>query len=187
MHVPALQAQELNVRDRGRIGRGSALSSWLRSWLLAPYLGLGPQNCPAAQTGHEYPAYDDHPAEHVTIAADPCDDPKQCSFFRLEYIQHGLLPVRVIISNESDQALSLDDARIHFLPGQRRPRQAATEDDINRRLFTIHSTQPTHIPLTPIKIHHAPVDKKITDGRNDFGVRFNHRAGPLHGCGLCFL
>jgi hypothetical protein len=127
------------------------------------------KSAPPPKPAIEYAAYDDHPAEHVTIAAEPCDDPKQCSFFRLEYIQHGLLPVRVIISNESDQALSLDDARIHFMPESGDRVQAATEDDINRRLFTIHSTQPTRVPLTPIKIHHTPVDKKVTDDSNDFG------------------
>ena len=75
----------------------------------------------------------------------------------------------MIISNESDQALSLDDVRIHLLPANGDRVEAATEDDINRRLFTIHSTQPTHIPLTPLKIHHTPVDKKITQDSNDFG------------------
>lgn len=127
------------------------------------------KTAPPPKPAIEYAAYDDHPAEHVTIAAEPCDDPKQCSFFRLEYVQHGLLPVRVIISNESDQALSLEDARIHLLPANGDRVQAATDEDINRRLFTIHSTQATRVPLTPIKIHHAPIDKKVTDDLNDFG------------------
>lgn len=144
-------------------------------WLMVPMLTVprasasDHKSAPPARPAIEYPAYDDHPAEHVTIAAEPCDEPKQCSFFRLEYIQHGLLPVRVVISNESDQALSLDDARIHLLPASGDRIQAATEDDINRRLFTIKGTQATHIPLTPLQIHHAPVDKKITEDMNDFG------------------
>lgn len=128
---------------------------------------------PPAKPATEYPARDTHADEHVTVAAEPCDDPKQCSFFRLEYIQHALLPVRVIITNDSDTALSLDQARIHFLPDGGDRIQAATEDDINRRLFTIHAAQSSRVPLVPvpIPIHHAPIDKKITEDTNDFGFQ----------------
>ena len=128
---------------------------------------------PPPKPAGEYPANDAHPDEHVTIAAEPCDDPKQCSFFRLEYVQHALLPVRVIITNDSDSALTLDDARMHFLPDSGDRIQAATDDDINRRLFTLKGAQASHIPIVPIPItiHHKPVDKKITDDNNDFGFQ----------------
>ena len=87
----------------------------------------------------------------------------------MPYIQHGLLPIRVIITNDSDRALSLDDARIQLISGHNDTVPAATEDEINRRIFTLHSTQDIHIPLIPIPIHRTPVDKKITDDDNDFG------------------
>ena len=128
---------------------------------------------PPPKPAADYAAHDTHPDEHVTIAAEPCDDPRLCSFFRLEYIQHGLLPVRLIITNDSDRALSLDDARMQFITADDAKLPAATEDDINRRLFTIKSTQTTHVPLIPIPIpiHHAPIDKKITQDDNDFGFQ----------------
>ncbi len=126
---------------------------------------------PAAKAATEYAAYDTHPNEHVTIAAEPCDDPKLCSFFRVQYVQHGLLPVRVIITNDSGQPLSLNDARIQFISADNQKVPAATEDEINRRIFTLHSTQSIHIPLDPIPIHRTPVDKKISDDDADFGFR----------------
>ncbi|MGA1982723.1 MAG: hypothetical protein ABSG84_09615 [Acidobacteriaceae bacterium] len=130
------------------------------------------KSAPLAKPAAEYPANDTHPDEHVTIAADPCDDPKLCSFFRLPYIQHGLLPIRVVITNDSDRALSLDDARMQFISANNDKIPAATEDDINRRIFTIKSTQPIHVPLVPmISIKRTPVDKKITDDDNDFGFQ----------------
>jgi len=125
---------------------------------------------PPAQPAARYAAFDAHPNEHVSIAAEPCDDPKLCSFFRLPYIQHGLLPVRVVITNDSDRPLSLEDARMQFISANNDKIPAATEDDINRRLFTIRSAEGTKIPLTPITIHH-PVDKKITQDDNDFGFK----------------
>ena len=125
---------------------------------------------PPAKAAAEYAAFDAHPDEHVTVAADPCDNPKQCPFFRLPYIEHGLLPIRVIFTNDSGHALSLADARMQFISAENDKIPAATEDDINRRLFTIHSAQGTKIPIIPITVHH-PVDKKITQDDNEFGFQ----------------
>lgn len=131
----------------------------------------GPKAAPPAKPAAEYPANDTHPDEHVTIAAEPCDETKLCPFFRIAYIDHGLLPVRVIVTNDSDRALTLEDARMQLITADNQKLPAATEDEINRRIFTIHSTQPIHVPLDPFPIKRTPVDKKITDDDNDFGFR----------------
>jgi hypothetical protein len=127
------------------------------------------RSAPPAKSAATYPANDAHPGERLTIAADPCDDPKLCPFFRLPYIQHGLLPIRVIVTNDGDRALELDDARFQFITAANDKLPAATEDDINRRLFTLHSTQPIRIPLDPFPVHRTPIDKKITQDDDDFG------------------
>jgi len=133
--------------------------------------GAAPPKGPApAKPADAYPANDTHPDERVTIAADPCDDPKLCAFFRLPYIEHGLLPIRVIVSNDSDQAISLADARMHFISANNDKIPAATEEDIDRRLSTLHNDQGTRIPIIPITVHH-PVDKKITQDDNEFGFQ----------------
>ena len=129
------------------------------------------KKAPPAKPASEYPASDTHPSEHVTVAADPCDDPRLCPFFRLPYIQHGLLPVRVIFTNDSDRPITLEDARMQFISANDDRIPAATEDDINRRIFTIHSAQPMHIPLDPFPVHRTPVDKKISEDDNDFGFK----------------
>ena len=126
---------------------------------------------PPAKAANQYIAFDTHEKEHVTIAADPCGDPKQCDFFRLPYIQHGFLPIRVVVTNDGDKPLSLDDVRIQFISENKDVIPAATLEDINRRLFTKRSAQGTRIPglPIPITIHHEPVDKKVTEDDNDFG------------------
>ena len=128
------------------------------------------KKAPPVRPASEYAAYETHPDERVTVAADPCEEPKLCNFFRLPYIQHGLLPVRVVITNDSDHALSLDDVRMQFISANNDKIPAATEDDINRRLFTIKGAEGTKIPIIPITIHH-PVDKKITQDDDDFGFK----------------
>jgi hypothetical protein len=158
-----------------RIAERKPLAPWV---LLFALLCLIPcatlaadKKAPPAKPAAEYPANDTHPNEHVTVAADPCDDPKLCPFFRLPYIQHGLLPIRVIFTNDSDRALSLDDARMQFITADNQKIPAANEDDINRRIFTLHSTQPIRIPLDPFPIKRTPVDKKVTQDDNDFGFQ----------------
>ena len=139
--------------------------------LCIPARAAGHKSAPPANSAATYPARDAHPGEHLTIAADPCDDPKLCSFFRLPYIQHGLLPIRVILTNDGDRALQLDEARFQFISAAGDTLPAATEDEINRRLFTLKSTQPIRIPLIPIPIKRTPIDKKITQDDDDFGFQ----------------
>jgi len=130
-----------------------------------------PRKAPPAKPANQYATFDAHPKEQVTVAAEPCDDPKDCDFFRLPYVQHGLIPIRVIFTNDSDTALSLDDARIQFISVNNDKIPAASLDDINRRLFLPSSVKGTKVPLVPLTIHHPSVDKKITDDDDDFGFK----------------
>jgi hypothetical protein len=122
---------------------------------------------PAAQ----YPFHETH--SRVTIAAEPGDTKETAPDTRLDYAHHGFMPFRVIVTNDADQALSLDDARIHFISRDDAVIQAATDDDLQRRLFSSKSAAGTKIPLPAplpsITIHHKPVDAKILADDNDFG------------------
>lgn len=137
-----------------------------------------PRPAPPVKPAVEYPLHETHETEKVTIAADPCDDPKACDFFRLAYVQHGFLPVRVIVTNDRDQALVLDDVRIQFIPPEGDKEGAATDEDLNRRLFTNKSAVPTRLPIIPVTIHHEPVDQKILNDDADFG--FASTVIPAH-------
>ena len=134
-----------------------------------------PRPAPPTKPAAEYPLHEVHEKEKVTIAAEPCNDPAECKFFRLQYVQHGFLPVRVIVTNDRDQALVLDDVRIQFLPEEGEREGAATDEDLNRRLFTQKSTVPTKIPLIPLSI------KKEAGGPEDFERRHGFRV-PVDGC-----
>jgi hypothetical protein len=129
------------------------------------------KKAPPPKPAAEYPANDPHPNEHVTIAIDPCDNQKDCDFFRLPYVAHSLIPVRLIITNDGDTAITLEDARMQFISANNDKIPAADLEEINRRLFTYKSTQGTKIPIVPITIHHDPIDKKITQDDTDFGFQ----------------
>jgi hypothetical protein len=128
-----------------------------------------PRPAPPVKPAPDYVMNETHPNEHVTVAADPCVDQDDCKFFRLPYVNHGFLPVRVIITNDRDQPLELDQVRIQFYPAQAEKEAAATDEDLNRRLFHGKEAAGTKLPVIPITIHHQPVDQKILNDDTDFG------------------
>jgi hypothetical protein len=119
----------------------------------------------------EYPLHETH--DKITVAAEPGDVKDTEPATRLDYAHHGFMPIRVIVTNDSDAALTLDDARIKFIGAGNVTVQAATDDDLQRRLFSRKYTADSHIPLPAplpsIPIHHAQIDKQILADDTDFG------------------
>lgn len=93
-----------------------------------------PFNPPKATHAKTYPAVEVHDDERVSIAIDPFDMPEKAAIFRVNYKDHEILPVRVIISNDSDRTLMLSDLKVQYITVQRDKLEPATNDDLYRRL-----------------------------------------------------
>lgn len=123
----------------------------------------------------QYPEHDTHAAEHVTIAAEPGDTRETAPDTRLKYAEKGMLPIRVIVTNDSDKPLTLEDARIDFIASDNTKVTAATPDDLNRRMYDLKYSAPKKIPLPAplpsITRHNQPLDTKILADDTDFGFR----------------
>src|SRR5947209_17842021 len=91
-------------------------------------------NPPPAAHASTYPLHEAHKDEKVTIAADPCDTPEKTGVFKVNYKGYGFYPVRLIISNDSDQTLMLQDVKIEYITAKRDKLEPATDADIYRRL-----------------------------------------------------
>jgi len=89
---------------------------------------------PPAGVATDYPAYDQHPADQVAIAADPYDTQEKASIFRIKYLQYGFMPIRLIVTNNGDKPISLIDARINFITAYGDKIPAAEPEDVDRRL-----------------------------------------------------
>jgi len=144
--------------------------------LAAPALADKPRRPKPPLNAHQYDMQDSHEKEHVTIAAEPGDTPATRPDTRLDYFGHDMLPIRVIVTNDSDFALTLDDARIHLLTSDNTNLPAATDDDLQRRLFNLKSATGSKVPLPlpiPIPITHGKsnIDKKILADDADFGFK----------------
>ena len=111
-----------------------------------------PFEMPAAQPAQTYAAHDANTQEKAAIAADPYDTPQKNLIFRNDYSGQGLLPVFVIITNDSDAPLSLTGMTLELDLGHARI-QPATENDILRIMSHPREPGPSKIPV-PIPLPH---------------------------------
>jgi hypothetical protein len=126
------------------------------------------------QPASTYAFKDTH--QRVTIAAEPGDVKETRPNTRLDYYSHNMLPIRVIVTNDSDKPVTLDDARIHFITATNAVIPAATLDDLQRRMFTLKGATGQKVPLPlpipiPVTTGKKNVDKKILDDDTDFGFQ----------------
>ena len=143
--------------------------------LLTPKLYAEKPRKPAPpQPASTYVSNETH--ERVTIAAEPGDTKETRPNTRLDYFSHGMMPMRVIVTNDTDKPVTLDDARINLITASDAVIHAATLDDLQRRMFTIKGSTGSKVPLPlpipiPITTGKKNVDKKILDDDNDFGFQ----------------
>jgi hypothetical protein len=91
-------------------------------------------NPPPAGNANSYPLHETHADEKVAIALDPVDTPEKAKVFSVNYKGYGFYPVRLIITNDSDQTLMLQNVKIELITAHRDKLQPATDADIYRRL-----------------------------------------------------
>ena len=132
-----------------------------------------PRKVPPPLPAAQYPAHDTH--EQITIAADPGDTKETAPHTRLDYLGHGFLPIRIIVTNDSSQPLSLDDARILFISANDLTENAASNEELDRAIFQLKNVKGKQIPLPgplpPITKKPKPVDNQIRLDDNDFGFK----------------
>jgi hypothetical protein len=132
-----------------------------------------PRKVPPPLPAAQYPAHDTH--EQITIAADPADTRQAAPHTRLDYLGHGFMPIRIIVTNDSSQPLSLDDARILFISANDITENAATNEELDRGIFQLRNIKgkqiPLPAPLPPITRKPKPVDNQIRLDDADFGFK----------------
>lgn len=143
------------------------------------------KEAPPVLAATAYVSHETHEKEHVTVAAEPFDTREKGNFFRLDYSGHSILPIRLIIANDSDAPLDLNQVRIQLIASDGTKLPAATPEELNRRLFRFNDIKQKRIPGTPITYRPTPVDKKILDDDKDFS--FTQTIIPAHSSANGFL
>ena len=101
---------------------------------------------PAVQPATDFAAFEVHADEKLAIAAEPYDTREKMALFRVDYISHGVMPVRLIVTNNSDRPISLRDARILFITSTGDRIQASEPEDVER-LMTRKEREGSKIPM----------------------------------------
>jgi hypothetical protein len=126
---------------------------------------------PPVQPATSFAAVEVHDKEHVAIAAEPYDTREKESIFHVDYLSHGVMPVRLIVTNEGDRPISLRDARILFETASGERIQAAEPEDVER-LMTRKEREGSKIPmpgpLPPIHTHPKASNKEIEEDFDAF-------------------
>ncbi len=119
---------------------------------------------PQARPAASYPAHDYHQSERVTVAVDPYDMPDKAQIFTINYREQGLLPVFLIITNDSDQPVSLLDMKAQLVTVDRTKIGSSTRDDIYRRLsHPSASTSSYPLPFPRKKVKGGMSQKQLDE------------------------
>ena len=139
-------------------------------WLALPAVASD-HTPPPVQPATTFAAVEAHDDEKVAIAAEPYDTREKEALFRVDYLSHGIMPVRLIVTNNGNRPISLRDARILFLTAAGDKIQAAEPEDVER-LMTRKEREGANIPmpgpLPSIKLKPKAGNKEIEQDFDTF-------------------
>jgi len=103
--------------------------------LAAPLLWAANEfSMPKVQPALAYPAHDHHGKENVTVGIDPYDTAEKAKIFTVDYPANQLLPVLLVVTNDSDEPVELSGMKAQLVTADRTKLSPESEDGIYRRL-----------------------------------------------------
>jgi hypothetical protein len=167
--------------------RNSRVISLLLFWLALPALAAK-HTPPPVQPATAFAAVEVHDNEKISIAVEPYDTREKDAIFRVDYLSHGVMPIRLIVTNNGDRPISLREARIHFYSADGEKIPAAEPEDV-QRLMTRKEREggkiPMPNPIPPIKLKPKASIKEIEEDFNTF--EFSALVVPPHTTRAGFL
>ena len=130
---------------------------------------------PKVQPATDFATVEVHADEKIAIAIDPYDTREKAAIFHVDYLSHGVMPIRLIITNNGDKPISLKEARILFVTAAGDRIQAADPEDVER-LMTRKEREGSKIPMPgPIPSIHMKPKASNKEIEEDFNI-FEYQA-----------
>jgi hypothetical protein len=169
----------LLLRPIHRVGLTAILLATVAAWAAKSFV------MPATRPAKEYPAHDAHTDEAVTVGLDPYDKPGKGDIFSVKYNDIGYLPVFMVVTNDSEETISLAGMKAQLVTADRIKLSPANEDDLYRRLSRPgHSNRaPLPLPIPP-KVKGSVGDRALDEIKN---AHFAARAVEPHSSQSGFL
>jgi hypothetical protein len=112
-----------------------------------------------------YPARQTSDKVTVAVAAYDTEELAHTAFGKLDPNQYGVLPVLVIIQNDTDQALKLDQIQAEYTGVDGRHVEATPGVEVRQLGGAERPSVPTASPIPRLKKHKHPLDVWEIDGR----------------------
>jgi hypothetical protein len=136
------------------------LSCWRRVAVISlglvltvvPLLAFKDFILPHAENAASYSSHDAHTTEHVTAAIDLYNTSPKDEIFGTKYLQEGILPVFLVITNDGDKPVSVTKLQAQLVTSSRTKLEALSVDDVMRRVahVSVNSTNPGRVGSIPI-------------------------------------
>ncbi len=107
---------------------------------------------PKAENASTYPSKDTQSNEKITVAVDLYNTAPKDDIFNTHYVQEGILPVFLVITNDGDKPISVTKMSAELVTANRAKLEALSADDVVRRVAHVNasSTNPGHAGSIPI-------------------------------------
>ena len=91
---------------------------------------------PKVANADTYAAHDAHPTEKLTVAADPYNTAQKASIFRLKYLDKGILPINLIVTNDGRLPVSMRKLEVQLVSRERHAKLTPLDPDDIFRIMT---------------------------------------------------
>jgi hypothetical protein len=118
---------------------------------------------PRPESADTFPSKDAHPNEKVTAAIDLYNTAPKDDVFGTKYVQEGILPVLLIITNSGDQPISMTKMNAELVTASRSKLQWLSVDDVFRRVAHIKASSTTPARVGPIPLPTGMKNKKAKE------------------------
>lgn len=124
--------------------RNALIALFCLTLAAAPLLGFKDFIMPHAENAATYPSHDAHTNEKVTVAIDLYNTSPKDDIFNTRYLQYGILPVFLVITNDGDRPISVTKMQVQLVTSGRTKLDALTVEDVMRRVShtSVSSTNP---------------------------------------------
>ena len=106
---------------------------------------------PHAENAATYTSKDAHPDEKITIAIDLYNTAPKDDVFSTHYVQQGILPVFLVITNDGDKPISVTKLHAQLITANRSKLDGLGVEDVMRRVGHVNasSTSPGKVDSFP--------------------------------------
>jgi len=124
----------------------SLLAFVAQSWAFKDFV------MPKAENASTYPSKDSQPSAKITVAIDPYNTAPKDDIFNTRYVQEGILPMFLVITNDGDKPISVTKMSSELVTATHAKLEALTSDEVMRRVLHVNasSTNPGRVGSIPI-------------------------------------